>query len=334
MDSNEILETAKEGSKAANKLMDVLEKIFGPSWTRKQADADYYAAEQRLRLIRENPDMDIIYTNGQFNAKIKNPEVLQVRAALREQHEAIRQQANIENIISQAANELQGANDGTVSDDPVDDDWVTRFFGITKDISSAEMQFIWSKILAGEIKKPGSFSLRTLEVIRNLSQREATAFKKIIPFVVNNGPMCFLLKDLDYKEKYNIQHTDFLMLDACGLITLTDSTVYNPKVTNEKFDYIQNDFYIIFTQSPAEQEVFLSSYIYPLTTVGQELYSILDHPDNEDVIKDMAKSIFEKNTQKANIFVHKLISKSENNGNYRYNFNVNPIICYNVENPS
>lgn len=331
MDPNEILETAKEGSKAANKLMDVLEKIFGPSWTRKQADADYYAAEQRLRLIRENPDMDIIYTNGQFNAKIKNPEALQVRAALREQHEAIRQQANIENIISQAANELQGANDGTVSDDPIDDDWITRFFGITKDISSAEMQFIWSKILAGEIKKPGSFSLRTLEVIRNLSQREATAFKKIIPFVVNNY---FLLRDLNYKEKYNIQPPDFLMLDACGLITLTNDTVYSPEVTNEQSSYIENDFYIIIAQSPTAQEAVLPSYIYPLTTVGQELYSILDHPDNEDVIKDMAKSIFEKNPQKANLSVHKLISKSENNGNYRYNFTVDPIIRYSVENHS
>lgn len=334
MEPDEILQTAKEGSKAVRKLMDVLEKIFGPSWTKKQADADYYAAEQRLRVIRENPDMDIIYTNGQFSAKLKNLEALQARAALREYHESIRQQANIENIISQANNELQGANDGTVSDEPVDDDWITRFFGITKDISSAEMQFIWSKILAGEIKKPGSFSLRTLEVIRNLSQREARAFEKIVPFIVNNGPIYFLLIDLNYKEKYNIQYADFLMLDACGLITLTDNTVYNPKVANEQSNYIENDFYIIITQSPTAQEVTLSSRIYPLTTVGQELYSILDHPNNEDVIKDMARSIFEKNFKKVNISVHKMVSKSENNDHYNYNFSVPPIICYNAENHS
>ena len=167
MDPDTAMETFSEGAKAATKFGEILEKVFGPRWTRKQAEADAYADEKKLQTIRNNPDMDIVYVNGQLNAKMKTPEALQMRAEIREHQESIRQQSNIENVLSQTANELLYTSDDAVSADPIVDDWIARFFGIIRDISSQEMQFIWSKILAGEFKKPGSFSLRTLDVIRN-----------------------------------------------------------------------------------------------------------------------------------------------------------------------
>lgn len=334
MDPDAMLETAKEGTKAANKLMDILQKIFGPRWTRKQADADAYAAEKKLQTIRNNPDMDIIYTNGQFNAKLRTPEALQMRAEIREQYESIRQQTNIENVLSHTSNELLCANDDTVSDAPVDDDWIVRFFGIIKDISNEEMQYIWGKILAGEIKKPGSFSLRTLDAIRNLSQNEAILFQKIVPFIVKNGPVYFILKNLKYKEKYKIQYTDFLSLDACGLITLNNNTVYNPKIGKNIREYITNDSYIVLARSTSEQEITLTTEIYPLTIVGQELYSILNHPVDEQITKDLAKSIYDGNSKNAEISVHRLLSMQEKDDIYHYQFEKSPIIQYRDGNQS
>ena len=285
MDPDTAMETFSEGAKAATKFGEILEKVFGPRWTRKQAEADAYADEKKLQTIRNNPDMDIVYVNGQLNAKMKTPEALQMRAEIREHQESIRQQSNIENVLSQTANELLYTSDDAVSDDPIDDDWIARFFGIIRDISSQEMQFIWSKILAGEIKKPGSFSLRTLDVIRNLSQSEAIAFKKIVPFIVNNGPIYFILENLKYKEKYKIRHTDFLTLDACGLISLNNSTVYDPKIGKSFQKYIVNDSYIVLARSTSAQEITVTTEIDPLTKVGQELYSILDHPVDEQIMK-------------------------------------------------
>lgn len=47
MDPETIMETAKECSKAASKLGGIIEKIFGPRWTKKQADADEYADQKK-----------------------------------------------------------------------------------------------------------------------------------------------------------------------------------------------------------------------------------------------------------------------------------------------
>lgn len=334
MDPDAMLETAKEGTKAATKLMEIVQKFLGPYWTKKQADADAYADEKKLQTIRENSDMDIVYANGQLNAKLKTPEAFQIRAEIREHHESIRQQANIENVLSQTANELRYSNDDTVSDKPIDEDWIVRFFGIIRDISSQEMQFIWSKILAGEIKKPGSFSLRTLDVIRNLSQSEAIAFKKIVPFIVNNGPIYFILENLKYKEKYKIRHTDFLTLDACGLISLNNSTVYDPKIGKSFQKYIVNDSYIVLARSTSEQEITVTTEIYPLTIVGQELYSILDHPVDEQIMKDLAKSIYDRNSKNSEISVHRLLSMQEEDDIYHYQFEKSPIIQYRDGNQS
>jgi hypothetical protein len=69
----------------------------------------------------------------------------------------------------------------------VDPDWVARFFGSAQDVSNEDMQKLWARILAGEVVKPGTFSLRTLEVLKNLSQREAERFQEAASMVSNDG---------------------------------------------------------------------------------------------------------------------------------------------------
>ena len=58
-------------------------------------------------------------------------------------------------------------------------EWVSRFFDIAAGITTEQLQYLWGRILAGEIKQPGSFSLRTLDVLRNLSRKEAESFVKL-----------------------------------------------------------------------------------------------------------------------------------------------------------
>jgi hypothetical protein len=60
-----------------------------------------------------------------------------------------------------------------------DADWVARFFGVVQDVSAEEMQALWGKILAGEIRHPGRLSLRTLDILRNLTTAEAKVFTSI-----------------------------------------------------------------------------------------------------------------------------------------------------------
>jgi hypothetical protein len=79
------------------------------------------------------------------------------RAEARLEHQEQKRQLNIESITSNAAVELM--NDVDVPTDSPDDDWVTRFFESAQEVSSEKMQGLWSRILAGEIRRPGAFSL-------------------------------------------------------------------------------------------------------------------------------------------------------------------------------
>lgn len=169
MDTDKMMDTAKEGAKALTKLQEIILNIFGSRWIKKQADAQRYSDEKNLQTIRENPDMEIEFVDGKMNAKLRTPEALEYRAEQRVLAELVRQEENIENILNIVAEILQDSKN--VSNESVDEDWLTRFFEIAKNISAEDMQFIWGKILAGEIVNPGSFSLRTLEVLRNISRK-------------------------------------------------------------------------------------------------------------------------------------------------------------------
>ena len=85
---------------------------------------------------------------------------------------------NIQAVAEAAAAEL---GDETVpGDDPDPDlDWAARFFSGVQDVSSAEMQQLWARVLADEVRRPGSTSIRTLEILRNLDRRVATVFQRL-----------------------------------------------------------------------------------------------------------------------------------------------------------
>ena len=80
------------------------------------------------------------------------------------------------------------------------------------------MQELWARILAGEIKQPNSFSLRTLETLKNISKEEAELYVKVSKFLFYsiNSDYC-LFKNIPLLEKYNIKFSDILKLMDAGL---------------------------------------------------------------------------------------------------------------------
>ena len=58
-------------------------------------------------------------------------------------------------------------------------DWLMRFFDAVGNISSEDLQQLWGRVLANEIVKPKVCSLRTLDMIRNMSSEEANIFSDL-----------------------------------------------------------------------------------------------------------------------------------------------------------
>jgi len=133
--------------------------------------------------------------------------------------QATKKQLNIESITAFAADELK--DEEPIDNEPLDQDWTTRFFNIAEDISSEEMQALWARILAGEIKKPKSYSLRTLDLLKNLSKDEAEAFMKFGQAKVSTDNKKFIYNPKRgelLKQEFNITFADILLMKELGLI--------------------------------------------------------------------------------------------------------------------
>ena len=167
--------------RSTDKLISAVERalgaIYSPYGIRRNADAEAYRlteleaaktdAQSRstVELAKAKTEADIILAEGK--------QELEARLQARLQHEALRQQQNIEQIVAGALAQPQRES----SAEDVDDDWLTSFFARAQSVSGVEMQALWSKVLALEVGTPGTFSPRSLDVLRKMSRQEATAFQ-------------------------------------------------------------------------------------------------------------------------------------------------------------
>ncbi len=152
-------------------VSDGIGTLYKPRAMRKEADAEAYRIEQ---LATANAKKELI----EGEAKIQ----LLERAKKRLVYQELTRQENIEEIAEKSIKYLENE---TVADEPVDSDWRAQFFNKAQDVSTEEMQDIWAKILASEVKKPGTISLRTLDVVSKLSSQEAISFETFCASVSN-----------------------------------------------------------------------------------------------------------------------------------------------------
>ncbi len=145
------------------------------------------------------------------------------RIIMRVAYQQAKKQSNIEQVIQHAAEDLKSEQE--VAHEKPDSDWITRFFDISEDISTDHMQVLWGKILAGEIKKPGSYSLRTLELLKNINQQEAELFVRTCKIAFATNDKVFIPNQDNGKylaEKFGLTFTDFLSLREIGLLVMND----------------------------------------------------------------------------------------------------------------
>ncbi len=203
----DIVAAAQALSQPVSKLIEVVAagcgRIYEPTGIRRRAHAE---AEARLIEAANHQDITDIA----------------LRAQARRQYTEERQQSNVDSIVGQAAQQLIGLE--SVTADPVDPDWASRFFSECQDIGDQEVQSIWSKILAGEVKHPGSFSVRTLSVLKNLSKQEAELFNTLCKhsFRSTDGesvyPFCTNLARPFWDSK-GLKFLRIMELSSAGLLT-------------------------------------------------------------------------------------------------------------------
>ncbi|TDB63311.1 DUF2806 domain-containing protein [Arundinibacter roseus] len=225
-----------------------------------------------------------------------NPQ-LEDRTSERVNFQEAKKQLNIENVTTYAAEELK--NEQPVTDEPVDEDWSTRFFRIVEDVSNEEMQALWGKILAGEIKQPKSYSLRTLELIRNLSKNEADIFMKVANFAVKCGNENYIFKGKDsklLKEKYNISYRDTALLTEIGILQPGSFVNYQLFQHPANSQHIFTSGNIVIIAKIKANTPTIKMPVNVFSNAGNELLKLINSNPPMDYLTSIANSIKNENT--------------------------------------
>lgn len=162
----------------------------------------------------------------------------------------------------------------------IDADWLYTWRDYAGRVSAESLQIIWGRILAGELKAPGNYSLRTLEFLRGISQAEAATISKVARVVIE-GRVVKLNDASDDQEwdKFQLQFGDFLRAQELGLLLGVDSIGLEStfkSLSTEKFHQLlrSNGKALRITSEEVGRDLNLSVYI--VTALGREVFGLGD----------------------------------------------------------
>lgn len=207
--------------------------------------------------------------------------------------DAIRKEVNLSKTIIFAENEL--INDSQApSDSKVSDDWLFRWKEFASKSSDEQIQQLWAKILAGEIKKPGKSSYRLLDFFDKLSRQEIEDISKVFSLTMRNNNLIvrgtksdtsFLVTsklDKDFFEK--MSELGIVSQSTAGVMNITtafDFSKFNP------FHLEYNGFVLLVEKSDALKDDKLSVMYYSLSKLGQELFFMAKVPTNREYLESL-----------------------------------------------
>ncbi len=170
----------------------------------------------------------------------------------------------------------------------VDEDWLYRWRDSASNVSAEELQSLWGRVLAGEVKSPGTFSLRTLEFLKNLSKEEARKIEKLAPFVVDDD---FVFKGGSSLEKAGITMNFLLGLQDLGVILTQALQKPWKSVSPEEFKLalVAYTRALVVTHPDPTKELALNGY--RLTSLGRQVLKIGTFAPCESYLRNLGQAI-------------------------------------------
>jgi len=260
--------------------------ISRPLLTKKNADAKAYEIRKIAQAIADSQKLlgpvgyesgnITIDAPGQSDSQELPEATLDKRVISRMAFQEAKKQANIEKITRHAAEEL--TNEQNINSERPNPDWIIRFFRIAEDITSEQMQILWGKVLAGEVKTPNSYSLRTLELLKNITQQEAEIFVKVgqVSFVCGNKAFIPKPDKGNYlKQHLGLQFIDFLLIREIDLLVATDLEFsIPPAIQNTQIVFECGNTCILINRPKETPKQAIQAIVF--TRIGRELLKLVE----------------------------------------------------------
>lgn len=179
-----------------------------------------------------------------------------------------RQHFNREQIAQKAIEYVKETSDEQDIEEGynISEDWLNIFESYAEKASSEQFHDIWARVLSGEIRKPGAFSLSTIRFIAELDAEIAQMFQDV---VVNRLPNGILLKPSELRGRHLL---DYTFLEEVGLLQEVNGHlgIDLNKGKDEIYNYRIGS---VLLRMKAKNKLRLN--LIRITRVGRELSSIL-----------------------------------------------------------
>ena len=253
--------------------------------------------QARLQIIKSEGD--------KFSEQIDIPQAYIDKASEKYASKIIKEQINLDDISQKAAKELAN-EDYSKQDNPekeISEDWLNEFENNARQMSSEEMKFIFSKILANEVKNPGNFSIRTIRLISQLDNIAAKHFQELCSCAISlqvgkhiidtrvvslagNAASNSLTKyglsfdSLNVLQEYGLIISDFnSYMDYTPCVVGEENTVAHAfKFSNQHFAFLPTD--------RDKYDKNMKFHGVGFSKSGKELYNIIPVEENTTYIAD------------------------------------------------
>lgn len=222
------------------------------------------------------------------------------RAVIEMMGESYRKQENKDAVAKEAIKDIENKHsDNSECEDLLDEDWLNIFSSYAEKASSERTRQLWGRILSGEVRHPGHFSLSTLRILSEISSSTARTFMEVAPLSLGEG--------LTLSEENQTKYFNQIMeLHESGLIVSLSPLYHRPWQKGEVFYVeVQNKFLIelkpsseIFSASRKPRiQYFTCISTFYITRAGRELLRVVDYDKNETLAINELEKIIKENDE-------------------------------------
>ena len=232
------------------------------------------------------------------------------RAFNREADRIIREQVNIEAVTQLALEDLSSSGPDEFDDSVVDDGWLHHLFDHAKNVSAEDIRITLAKVLAGEIRHPGTFSLQLLQIIATLSDKAVATFNDFaacafhVPGAL--APIGVRVSTMGGHAGSNallpfrLGFDQLTMLQEHGLVTHDlNQHLPVPFVILTQAGFAIGSRTVVIDAERKDPAGAVKMQGPALTRAGTELFSIIDKNCNDDYASALIKWLGEQINQKA-----------------------------------
>lgn len=294
--SNEISVSAEltpTGVKAAAKsrILSAIDRIVGGAIDRFTPKLEGPAALARSNNAREVRINDAL--TDKMVEMIHADPALAERALERHLGSIGRRQENKEAVVALALEDLTNSPPSEEQNDAgpeaLDETFLNRLERFAEDATSEQLRERWGRVLAAEIRRPGTFSAKVMRVVDELDASTALLFETVCQFRVGNVLPTSLLPEIPFIDQKRLVAADLIFDPGLGQARIGSNTEDKAGTSLRIVPFGKYNFAVVADETLAlgaseasvvnDHEGKPAVAVWILTDAGHAVSSIL--PDNE-----------------------------------------------------